>query len=62
MVLADANPGIGGLRAATVLTLEEFRSLSAAAAAPEPRPVPEPPPVAGSGPVPERGPSGRDRP
>jgi hypothetical protein len=53
VVLTDANPGIGGLGAATLLTLEEFRSLSAAAAAPEPRPVPEPPHVAGSGPVPE---------
>jgi hypothetical protein len=41
VVLADANPGIGGLRAATLLTLEEFRSLPAAAV-PDPRPVPEP--------------------
>ena len=28
--MADANPGIGGLSAATPLTLEEFRSLPAA--------------------------------
>jgi hypothetical protein len=39
VVLADANPGISGLRAATWLTLEEFRSRPAA---PQPRPVPEP--------------------
>jgi hypothetical protein len=38
VVLADVNPGIGGLRAATLLTLEEFRSRPAA---PRPRPVPE---------------------
>ena len=36
VVLADTNPGIGGLGAATRLTLEEFRSLPAPAAAPEP--------------------------
>jgi hypothetical protein len=42
VVLADANPGIGGLAAATLLPLEEFPSLPAAAAAPRPRPVPEP--------------------
>ena len=29
MVLADANPGIGGLNSATQLTLEEFRGLPA---------------------------------
>ena len=49
MVMADANPGIGGLGAATQLTLEELRSLPtarpAAAQAPtddgdaSPRPV-----------------------
>ena len=43
VILADANPGIGGLGAATLLTLEEFRNLPAAAApqarrAPAPRP------------------------
>src|SRR5581483_3453333 len=30
LVLADANPGIGGLSAATRLTLEEFRARTAA--------------------------------
>ena len=30
--MADANPGIGGLSAATQLTLEEFRGPPAAAA------------------------------
>ena len=39
VILADANPGIGGLRAATWLTLDEFQSRPAA---PPPRPVPEP--------------------
>jgi hypothetical protein len=39
VVLADANPGIGGLGAATAQTLEEFRALRAAT--PHPRPVPE---------------------
>ena len=33
VVMADANPGIGGLSAATQLTLEEFRSLPAAGSA-----------------------------
>jgi hypothetical protein len=32
VVMADANPGIGGLSAATLLTLEEFRGLPAARA------------------------------
>jgi len=32
VVMADANPGIGGLGAATPLTLEEFRARPAAAA------------------------------
>ncbi|HYB45848.1 MAG TPA: hypothetical protein VED20_00620, partial [Streptosporangiaceae bacterium] len=32
VVMADANPGIGGLSAATLLTLEEFRRLPAAGA------------------------------
>jgi len=40
VVMADANPGIGGLSAATPLTLEEFRAMPAAATAP---------PAAGSG-------------
>jgi hypothetical protein len=39
VVLADANPGIGGLRAATWLALDEFRRRPAA---PRPRPIPEP--------------------
>jgi hypothetical protein len=38
VVLADANPGIGGLRAATELALEEFRRQQTP---PRPRPVPE---------------------
>jgi hypothetical protein len=46
VVMADANPGIGGLSAATLLTLEEFRSSPAAVAgppaAPDPVPVPRP--------------------
>src|SRR5580704_5644551 len=55
VVLTDANPGIGGLGAATLLTLEEFRRLPAAAV-PQSRPVPEPGPVPQSRPVPEPGP------
>jgi hypothetical protein len=38
VVMADANPGIGGLGAATTMTLEEFRALPAAVA-PVPRPA-----------------------
>jgi hypothetical protein len=38
VVMADANPGIGGLSAATTMTLEEFRALPAAVA-PVPRPA-----------------------
>jgi hypothetical protein len=34
VVMADANPGIGGLSAATLLTLEEYRGPPAAAARP----------------------------
>ena len=53
MVLADANPGIGGLGAATQLTLEEFREMPEEIAAPpaadSPEPAPEP-----SGPDEER--------
>jgi hypothetical protein len=61
VVLADANPGIGGLAAATAQTLEEFRSLPTAAT-PQPRSAPE---SEGAGaaraaPVPWR--SGDDRP
>jgi hypothetical protein len=40
VVLTDANPGIGGLGPATLLTLEEFRRLPAAVV-PQSRPVPE---------------------
>ena len=39
VVMADANPGIGGLGAATTMTLEEFRAQPAAAA---PVPLPRP--------------------
>ena len=38
VVLADANPGISGLGAATLLTLEEFRNLPAATVPPARRP------------------------
>jgi hypothetical protein len=60
VVLTDANPGIGGLRAATLLTLEEFRRLPAATVpqsrpVPEPRSVPEPGSVSEPGPVSEPG-------
>jgi hypothetical protein len=58
VVMADANPGIGGLSAATRLTLEEFRRMSAAGAAQAREPIADgdaPP-----GPVKWR--SGRDRP
>jgi hypothetical protein len=45
-VLADANPGIGALSAATMLTLEEFQRMPAATAAPAgvpaARPAPQP--------------------
>ena len=62
VVLADANPGIGGLAAATLLPLEEFPSLPAAAAAPRPRPVPEPEARGAGGAAPSRWRSGDDRP
>jgi energy-converting hydrogenase Eha subunit C len=45
VVLADANPGIGGLSAATQLTLEEFRNMPSGVA----------PPPAAAGPAPESG-------
>jgi hypothetical protein len=61
VVLADANPGIGGLGAATLLTLEEFRSLPAAAA-PRPRPVPESEGQGARPAAPARWRSGKDRP
>jgi len=43
VVMADANPGIGGLSAATTMTLEEFRAQPAAVV-----PVPLPRPAQGS--------------
>jgi hypothetical protein len=61
VVLADANPGIGGLAAATLLTLEEFPRLPAAAA-PHPRPVPEPEARGAGAATPSRWRSGDDRP
>jgi hypothetical protein len=61
VLLADANPGIGGLGAATLLTLEEFRSLPAAAT-PPPRPVPEPDGRGAGRAAPARWRSGDDRP
>jgi hypothetical protein len=42
VILADANPGIGGLGAATPLTLEESQKLATAAAAPQARHAPAP--------------------
>jgi hypothetical protein len=62
VVLADANPGIGGLGAATLLTLEEFPNLPVTAAAPHPRPVPEPEARGAGGVAPSRWRSGDDRP
>jgi hypothetical protein len=78
VVLADANPGIGALGAATPLTLEESRSLPAAGVpqsrrapeshrAPGARPDPGPQPVPesearGAGAAPSRWRSGKDRP
>ena len=58
VVMADANPGIGGLSAATQLTLEEFRNVPAAGsgAAQKPASGGDAPP----GPVSWR--SGNDRP
>ena len=50
VVMTDANPGIGGLGAATLLTLEEFRSLPTAAAGTPPAPDPEPAPAPVPGP------------
>jgi len=61
VVLADANPGIGGLGAATLLTLDEFRSLPAAPAVPEPRPAPESASRGAGRAAPARWRSGEDR-
>jgi hypothetical protein len=42
VVMADANPGIGGLSAATKLTLEEFAETAPTPAGAAPRPEPKP--------------------
>jgi len=60
VVLADANPGISSLGAATLQTLEELRS-APAAAAPQARPAPESDGRAGRA-APTRWRSGADRP
>jgi hypothetical protein len=62
VVLADANPGIGGLASATLLTLEEFPCPPVTAAAPRPRPVPEPEARGAGGAAPSRWRSGDNRP
>jgi len=49
VVLADANPGIGGLNAATQLTLEEFRKMPDEIAAPPAAESPSPAPETGTG-------------
>jgi hypothetical protein len=61
VILADANPGIGGLAAATLLTLDEFRSLPAAAV-PHSRPAPEAGSRSAGRAAPARWRSGEDRP
>jgi hypothetical protein len=68
-VLADANPGIGGLSAATQLTLEEFRARPAERLrdpaspadgdASPPADTPSPPPAAPGRPAPNLGPPPR---
>ena len=62
VILADANPGIGGLEAATPLALEEFRSRPAVATVPEPRPAPEPEGRGAGRAAPARWRTGNDRP
>ena len=59
VVMADANPGIGGLSAATQLTLEEFRNLPASAGA---EAAQEPAGPGGTPPDPASWRSGRGRP
>jgi hypothetical protein len=49
VVLADANPGIGGLSAATRLTLEEFRTMPGGIAAQPAAAGPAPAPESGAG-------------
>jgi len=61
VVLADANPGISGLGAATLQTLEEYRSLPATAA-PRARPAPESDGRRAGRAVPARWRSGDDQP
>ncbi len=58
VVMADANPGIGGLGAATQLTLEEYRSLPTA----RPRAAQAPPADGDASPRPVSWRSGNDRP
>ena len=58
VVMADANPGIGSLSAATLLTLEEFRRLPPAPAGPA---ATGPAAAPGSGPVPEPRRAGDER-
>ena len=60
VVMADANPGIGGLGAATGLTLEESRRLPAPDAASRKPAVPEP--AAGRDDAPDPVSRRRDRP
>jgi hypothetical protein len=62
VVLADANPGLGGLGAATLLTLEEFRNQPAATGTPLARPAPEPEGRRSRRTTPARWRSGEDRP
>jgi hypothetical protein len=62
VVMADANPGIAGLRAASALTLEEFLSTPGAMPAAQPaQPAPDPGgrPAPGPGGPPAPGPGGR---
>jgi len=61
VVLADANPGISGLGAATLLTLEEFRNLPATTV-PAARRAPAPDASGGGRPAPGGWRSGEDRP
>ncbi len=65
VVLADANPGIGGLTAATMMTLEEFRAtpvIVARSPAPGAAAVPRPAPSSEGQAAPASWRSGDDRP
>jgi hypothetical protein len=55
VVMADANPGIAGLRAASALTLEEFLGTPGAIPAAHPARMPRPAPEPGDRPAPEPG-------